>query len=74
MESVLRSTPNASFVGRSGRDHAEPSVVIDVASAESHAREFTEQVRLLSRERGAAVNGHGILAIVLLDLAQPAAR
>ena len=60
------------FVRRSGRDHAQSAVVVDVASAQRHAGELAHQIGFLGRERRAAVDGDGVLAILVLDLAHPA--
>ena len=58
------------LVGGARRDHAKPSVVVDVPRAERDAREFSEQIGLLGNQRRAAVNGHGILAVFLLYFSQ----
>ena len=66
-----RSTPKRQLVGRARRDHAQAAVVVDVPRAERDARELAQQVGLLGGERGAAVHRDGVLAVFLLDLAQP---
>ena len=48
-----RSRPNERFCRRGGRRHAEPSVIIEVRRAECEAREFSEGVHFLVRERAA---------------------
>ena len=58
------------LVRSAGRDHAEAAVVIDVAGSQADARELAHQVRLLGGERRAAVDRDGILAVLLLELAQ----
>ena len=60
------------LVGGARRDHAEAAVVVDVPRAERHAREFSQQVGLLGGQRRAAVDRHGILAVLVLNFAQPA--
>ncbi len=60
------------LVGGARRDHAQPAVVVDVAGADGEARQLAHQVRLLGGQRGAAVDGHRVLAVALLDGADAA--
>ena len=50
------------------RDHAEASVVIDVARAEGHTGELAHQVSLLGDERCAAIDGDRVFAVFGLNL------
>ena len=45
---------------RRGRRHAESAVVVDVRRAQRDARELSEQIRLLVRQRAAAEHGDGV--------------
>src|SRR6516162_2040798 len=56
------------LVGGSRGDHTEPAVVVDVPGAERHARKLSEQVGLFGDERSAAIDGHAVLTVLLLDL------
>ena len=58
-------------VGGGGRRcHAEPAVVVDVASAERDPRELAEQVALLVGQRAAAEDAHGVASVGSLEVAK----
>ena len=50
-----------------GTHHAEPSVVINIASAQTGARELAHQICLFSRERRARINPNRVLAVRRLE-------
>src|SRR5690349_14976549 len=66
---IGRAVDAESFVvTRRRRHHAQSSVVIDIASAESGTRELSHQVSLLGRQRRTRINADRIFAMVRLQL------
>ena len=55
------------LVCRAGADHAEPPVVIDVRSLQTHAGELAHQVGFLGRQARAGEDGERIVAVRGLD-------
>jgi hypothetical protein len=57
------------LVRSTGRDHAEPAVVVEVGRAQGEAGELADQVRLLVVEGDAREHGEGVVPVGLLDSA-----
>ncbi len=58
--------PERLLVGRTGADHAQPPVVVDVRGSETHARELAHQVGFLGRQARAGEHGEGVAAVLRL--------
>ena len=57
------------LVGRAGRHHAEPSVVVEVGRVQGEPGELADQVALLVGQRDAGQHGEGVVPVGGLDAA-----